>query len=187
MRSRNRTAKLCAAILTVVMLLTSVAQFVFADEYPPREGDFTENPREGNVIMGIEGEFVTITEEEKAILLDRVNEIRKEACDEGVPSPSDRSVALTSADYVPIKWSRLIELIAAMRAVESSVAIAHQRLAVNTSVFTITARPQTPKISPGTIIRRRSTPFWPASSSGMTRKTTGSTARRAPSPATTLP
>lgn len=136
MRSRNRTAKLCAAILTVVMLLTSVAQFVFADEYPPREGDFTENPREGNVIMGIEGEFVTITEEEKAILLDRVNEIRKEACDEGVPSPSDRSVALTSADYVPIKWSRLIELIAAMRAVESSVAIAHQRLAVNTSVFT---------------------------------------------------
>ena len=136
MRNRSRTSKLCAAILTVVMLLTSVAQFVFADEYPPREGDFTEEPREGNVVMGIEGEFVTITEEEKAILLDRVNEIRKEACDEGVPSPSDRSVALTSADYVPIKWSRLIELIAAMRAVESSVAIAHQRLAVNTSVFT---------------------------------------------------
>ncbi|MBR7062079.1 MAG: hypothetical protein IKI42_03510, partial [Clostridia bacterium] len=105
MGSKSRTAKLCAVILSIVLLLTCAAQSVFADEYPPREGDFTENPRVGNVIMGIEGEFVTITEAEKALLLARVNEIRKEACDEGVPSPANRNVALTSADYVPLKWS----------------------------------------------------------------------------------
>ena len=136
MGSKSRTAKLCAVILSIVLLLTCAAQSVFADEYPPREGDFTEDPRVGNVIMGIEGEFVTITEAEKALLLARVNEIRKEACDEGVPSPVGQNVALTSADYVPLKWSKLIELVAAMRAVEASVYFDHKRLAVNTNVFT---------------------------------------------------
>ncbi len=132
----RKVTPVLSAILAVVLIFTAVPRRVFAEgsEYPVREGDFT-TPRTGNVLMGIEGEFVTVDETAKQTLLARINEIRKEACDNGYPSPANRNVALTPADYVPLKWSRLEELIAAMRAVEASVRIGHARLAVQTSVF----------------------------------------------------
>lgn len=61
--------------------------------------------------------------------LDRINEIRKEACEAGnVPDPRDDSQMLSASDYVPIKWSRDLESIARIRAMESSMTIAHKRL-----------------------------------------------------------
>lgn len=125
---------LTALALAAIMVITSVSIVFASDEYPVREGDF-DTPGSGDVLMGIEGTFVPVDEAAKTALLQRVNEIRKEACDEGIPSPGDRNVALRSSDYVPIKWSGLIELVAAMRAAEASVYIGHARLSTNSSVF----------------------------------------------------
>ena len=127
-------AALAALLLAAVMAFSSFTFVTASDSYPDREGDFSI-PGTGEVLMGLEGEFVKVDNDAKARLLARVNEIRKEACDEGVPSPDDRTVPLTSADYVPLKWSRLVELVAAMRAAESSVYVGHGRLASNSSVF----------------------------------------------------
>ena len=133
---RNIVKKTSALLFALVFTASLCSPAVIADdEYAIREGDYT-SPREGSVIFGVEGTFVTITETEKTQILARINEIRKEACDEGVPKPGNRSVALTPSDYVPIKWSEVIEKIAAMRAVESSVYIGHGRLAKDhTSVW----------------------------------------------------
>lgn len=83
----------------------------------------TAVPAAGCVFLGIEGEY--ITETQKA--LERMNEIRKEACREGVPNP-DTGRPLTMDDYIPIKWSSDLEYIARIRAAESSVTEFHRRL-----------------------------------------------------------
>ena len=134
---KKRIYCFAAVSLAVIVIFSSfLSVFAADDEYPVREGDFTGSPREGNIVVGIEGTFVTVDEAAKSTLLKRVNEIRKEACDEGVPYPNDRTKNLKSSDYVPLKWSGLIELVAAMRAVEASMCIAHQRLAKgHTSVW----------------------------------------------------
>lgn len=125
-------------ILAINFLLCGPAIRISAEDaeegYTVREGDY-QHATGGNLMMGIKGEFVTIGENEKETILARINEIRKEACDEGVPSPLNKNVKLTPADYVPIKWSKAIELVAAMRAVESSVYLQHGRLSVNQSVW----------------------------------------------------
>ncbi|MCI8300288.1 MAG: hypothetical protein HFI69_08055, partial [Lachnospiraceae bacterium] len=55
--------------------------------------------------------------------LDRINAIRKEACEDGnVPDPRQPGCTLTSADYVPIKWSADLERIARIRAAEGGLA-----------------------------------------------------------------
>lgn len=125
-------------LLVINFLLCGTAVRVFAEdtenEYSPREGDYP-HATGGDLMMGIKGEFVTIGESEKETILARINEIRKEACDEGVPSPAKNGAILTPADYVPIKWSKEIELVAAMRAVESSVYLHHGRLSVVQTVW----------------------------------------------------
>ncbi len=55
--------------------------------------------------------------------LDRINEIRKEACEAGnVPDPRDSSRTLSPTDYVPLKWSADLERIARIRAAEGGLA-----------------------------------------------------------------
>ena len=58
--------------------------------------------------------------------LDRINEIRLEACREGVPDPSTGD-PLTPDDYVPMQWSPLLEECAAQRAAEGTVYHSHTR------------------------------------------------------------
>lgn len=54
--------------------------------------------------------------------LNRINEIRKEACEAGnVPDPRNSNRMLTASDYVPIKWSTDLERIARIRAVEGGL------------------------------------------------------------------
>ena len=98
------------------------------NEYTVREGDFTSAPRGGSLVVAIEGSFVTLGENEKKDVLDRVNEIRLEACKEHLVNPENSSKTLSESDYVPIKWSTLLELVAAMRAVEASVYCMHGRI-----------------------------------------------------------
>ncbi len=70
----------------------------------------------GCVLVQLEGEFDDATKEE---ILARINEIRKEAYDEGLAS-----------SYVPIKWSNVMEQIAMTRAAEGALGgltLAHNR------------------------------------------------------------
>jgi uncharacterized protein YjdB len=73
-------------------------------------------------LLGMSGKY--IVEAQKA--LKRINEIRYEACKEGVRNPSTGK-KLTTADYVEIKWSSDLEYIARIRAAESSLTMAHVR------------------------------------------------------------
>ena len=117
-------------ILSTLMILSLVLPYavpVIADYDNVREGDFTENPREGSIVVGITGTFMTVSEKEKTELLARINEIRKEACDEGLPYPGNTSKKLTSSDYVPIKWSTELEKMARLRAVEAGFILGHAR------------------------------------------------------------
>lgn len=78
----------------------------------------------GRMFLGIKGSYITDMQN----ALNRINAIRKEACDEGIKDPRNESRNLTSSDYVPIKWSSDLEYIARIRAAEASVCRQHIRL-----------------------------------------------------------
>ncbi len=76
----------------------------------------------GSTTLGIEGKYITQIEE----ALNRINEIRLEACTEGVANP-ETGAPLTLADYTPLKWSADLEYIARIRAAEASITMDHAR------------------------------------------------------------
>lgn len=78
----------------------------------------------GRMFLGIKGSYITDMQN----ALNRINAIRKEACDEGIKDPRNESRNLTSSDYVTIKWSSDLEYIARIRAAEASVYRQHIRL-----------------------------------------------------------
>lgn len=88
--------------------------------------------RDGCVLVGVKGSYITDVQ----AVLARVNEIRKEACEEGVPDPRNEKRKLTPSDYVPIRWSSDLEYIARIRAAEASLVINHTR-PNGTSCFTL--------------------------------------------------
>lgn len=72
----------------------------------------------GCTMLGIYGSYYSQAQE----ALDKLNEIRKEACEAGnIPDPRDPSRMLTSDDYKPLRWSRDLESIARIRAVEAGI------------------------------------------------------------------
>lgn len=74
---------------------------------------------DGCTMFGVYGSYYSQAQD----ALDRINEIRKEACDAGnVPDPRNPSRMLTSSDYVPIKWSKDLESVARIRAMEGGLA-----------------------------------------------------------------
>ncbi len=79
-------------------------------------------PAAGNIFIEIEGSYAGDTQ----AALDRINEIRREACEEGVINP-DTNQPLTMYDYTPVKWSAGLEYIARIRAAESSLTMDHTR------------------------------------------------------------
>ena len=82
-----------------------------------------ENVSDGCMAVAVDGSYVGAAQS----ALNRINEIRREACTQGVPDPRNRSRALTLADYVEIKWSADLEYIARVRAAESSLVVSHTR------------------------------------------------------------
>ena len=72
---------------------------------------------------GVEGEYIT----EAEAVLQRINAIRQEACQEGVPNPQNPSEALTMDDYKPLQWSSDLEYMARIRAAEASIVPDHMR------------------------------------------------------------
>ena len=72
----------------------------------------------GCTMLGIYGSYYSQAQE----ALDKLNEIRKEACIAGnVPDPRNPRRMLTSDDYKPLKWSRDLESIARIRAAEAGI------------------------------------------------------------------
>lgn len=81
------------------------------------------SPAEGNVLMGFSGAYYTETAD---TILNRLNAIRLEACEEGVSNPETGN-PLTVGDYVPLQWSSDLEAIARLRAAEATVSQSHTR------------------------------------------------------------
>lgn len=72
----------------------------------------------GCTMLGIYGSYYSQAQE----ALDKLNEIRKEACEAGnIPDPRDPSRMLTSDDYKPLRWSRDLKSIARIRAAEAGI------------------------------------------------------------------
>ena len=88
---------------------------------PVLETDVT-SASDGCIMLGLPGEYIA----DQQAVLDRINEIRREACEEGVTNP-ETNLPLTPNDYVPLKWSNELEKIARIRAAESSVTGYHER------------------------------------------------------------
>ncbi len=117
------TKYIMGVMLFFIMVLSgSVTGHAYSDKtlILPEE---VKEPSAGCMLVGVRGEY--IGETEKALA--RINEIRKEACEEGVPNPKNPSVKLTMADYEPIKWSAELEEIARIRAAEASLVRSHTR------------------------------------------------------------
>lgn len=79
-------------------------------------------PSSGCVLRGIQ---VTYLAQQQAGL-NRINDIRKEACDNGVPDPRTGK-PLSPSDFKPMQWSAGLEQIARLRAAECSVSFSHER------------------------------------------------------------
>lgn len=110
---------LMAAVTAIFAILLAIP----AMAYGPNTVVFqtAENPSAGCVLVALDG--VYIADAEAAVK--RINEIRLEACKEGIENPDNPGVSLTEADYVPIKWSSSLEYIARVRAAESSLVVSH--------------------------------------------------------------
>lgn len=107
------------AIVWVVFCIVFCKTTVEAAEVLPTT---VTEPSKGCVLLGVEGSFL----DAKDAALKRINEIRLEACREGVVNPATGK-PLTKADYVPIKWSSDLEYIARIRAAEAGIYISHVR------------------------------------------------------------
>ncbi len=110
------TASVVSAAETTAMV---AAQAVSASNLLPTD---VRTPSSGCMLVGIQGDFIA----DSKAALKRINEIRYEACKEGVTNPST-GTQLTVKDYIPIKWSSDLEYIARIRAVEASAYLAHVR------------------------------------------------------------
>lgn len=84
----------------------------------------TQTVKSGCYIVNVAGSFENPN---VTLLLKRINEIRYEACVEGVPDPRNSARRLTKADYVPIKWSTELEKMAMLRAAEATIVWGHNR------------------------------------------------------------
>ena len=120
-----KTKKFIALLLTAAIVIAGIC----TDNLSVEAGDYdtvlsapVSSPSGGCCFVGIQGSY--ISEEEAA--LKRINEIRKEACEEGIENPSTGK-KLTPSDYVPIKWSSDLEYIAKIRAAEAAIIMDHTR------------------------------------------------------------
>lgn len=114
---------LCLSLVIGLVPLQGTKNIVkAASELPVYDTDVTE-PSDGCVLVGIEGQYAANVQK----ALDRINEIRLEACEEGVQMPGNAGSRLKVSDYVPIKWSYDLEYIARIRAAEAIIRNEHTR------------------------------------------------------------
>ena len=118
------TKSFVVVVLSVVLALVNVSTFsgTTVRAATVLQTDVTA-PSSGNIFISVDGMFYT---EEVTTLINRINEIRYEACKEGITNP-DTSNKLTMSDYKPIQWATSLEEYARVRAVEASVNWSHTR------------------------------------------------------------
>lgn len=125
--TKKRVLKKCLPFIAGLVVFLSVGGTVHAETLPTD----TSTASNGCTLVGVEGSYLSGAQE----ALDRINEIRYEACVEGVKDPRDSSRNLTESDYKAIRWSTDLEAIARIRAAEASVVMGHTR-PNGTSCFT---------------------------------------------------
>ena len=104
-----------ASVFAAVICLVLLPQSTHAAEVLETD---TASAGTSCTMLGVYGSYFS----DMQAALDRINEIRYEACETGVIDPRDTSRTLTTDDYVPIKWSTALEQIARFRAVEGGIA-----------------------------------------------------------------
>lgn len=92
-------------------------------ENPAETQEIDDTIKSGNISVELKGTYHTETADK---ILKRLNEIRKEACDNGYIDPNTGKV-LKSSDYKPLNWSADMEAIARVRAAEAAVYMSHTR------------------------------------------------------------
>ena len=121
-----QTKKIRVRVWKWIVLLAAgllAGPVISRSEALPLIGTNVSVPSSGCVFVGLEGRYITDTQ----AAINRINEIRLEACREGVQNPSTGQ-PLTEADYVEIRWSYDLEYIARIRAAESAITMNHARL-----------------------------------------------------------
>lgn len=114
-----------SAALGILLIAAPASAFALdsAGGIPVRACDVSQADS-GKVLVGLKGSFEQTSAEK---ILAKINEIRKEACEEGVWDPRNPSRKLTASDYVPLVWSSDLEYITLLRSAEASITIAHER------------------------------------------------------------
>ena len=119
---RRVTSSLLAVLLVCSNFFWASSWTVRAEEIPVRD-NVVNTATSDTIIIGVEG--VNKTSDMKT-LLDKVNKVRKEACEAGnVPDPRNTSRMLTSSDYVEIKIGKNCNEAATIRAAEAAIYLAH--------------------------------------------------------------
>ncbi|MBO4862881.1 MAG: Ig-like domain-containing protein [Eubacterium sp.] len=122
-----------AMILSMLNVPLGVKSVEAAGEAYPGSHVLTTDrdvPRDGNIFVEVSG---NMKKQDIAEAIDRINEIRKEACDKGYAMPNDlngdhsTTETLKPSDYVPVTWSLGLENHAIIRAAEASIRRGHVR------------------------------------------------------------
>lgn len=113
-------AKTVAFLLFLTLSIFYMPTTVHAAPTRPTDAN---KAKSSNIFVEISGSFERVS---KSKILNRINEIRKEACTKGYLNPSTGK-KLTPSDYVPMKWSSNLEWIAQLRAAECTVNESHNR------------------------------------------------------------
>ena len=114
---KNFIATVMVFVMAISLVLTGV--YTKAEATQLLETDVSE-ASDDCTMLGVYGSYYSQAQE----ALDRINEIRKEACEEGnVPDPRNPERMLSADDYVPLKWSKDLESIAKIRASEGELLI----------------------------------------------------------------
>jgi len=109
-------------ILINALMLINLFTFNNVDAATVYETD-VNSPSKGNSLVLVEGSFEN---DSVSSVLKRINDIRYEACKEGIVIPDYKK--LTLADYKPLKWSSLLEEYTRIRAAEISLSFSHTRV-----------------------------------------------------------
>ena len=135
-KTKNISKKLISILLSGLLTASSFILPFNTKEVYAADGDVpvlttdTDEPRNNHILIEVPG---TMKKRDIQAAVDRINEIRWEACKNGYPYPNDGNgtqltTKLTEADYVPITYSLGLEKWAIVRAAESSLDFAHVRL-----------------------------------------------------------
>jgi uncharacterized protein YjdB len=131
MKRMNEMKKVLIATMICLMVLTGNGFAKNNTQAATIRNTDTTAPASGNIYVSVTGSFTTGA---KQAIIDRINAIRKEACNQGVIDP-DTGKKLTASDYKPVAWSAVLEDYARIRSSEITVNWDHTRPS-NKSPFT---------------------------------------------------